>query len=249
MKRILYTISISFLLINCDSPKSIKPRAKLTGKIEEDVKMLIPTGLLKADIMDQIRQNQRQTELTIRFKNGIKENYEWFLEYAKTIPKGEKMPYNEKFGLTKEEYSELTNFISNAEMISSGMETVFVENKNDTINFKSQGKLSPFNSLKIDLKNKTVLFEENKLLLTDTMNVTTDDNGLKSRWKGYIWRYEDPHELDFDDLKEVDNLNMKQYKFTIGRLEKNGKSYMSLKVRVVEAGEKTVDFELPVVFR
>jgi hypothetical protein len=41
---------------------------------------------------------------------------------------------------------------------------------------------------------------------------------------------------------------MIQYKFTIGRLEKNGKTYMSLKGREVEDGAKTVDFELSVQF-
>ena len=41
---------------------------------------------------------------------------------------------------------------------------------------------------------------------------------------------------------------MKQYNFTLGRLEKNGKIYMSLKGREIEDGAKTVEFELPVVF-
>ncbi len=34
----------------------------------------------------------------------------------------------------------------------------------------------------------------------------------------------------------------------IGRLEKNGKTYMSVKGREVEDGAKTVDFELPIIF-
>ena len=82
----------------------------------------------------------------------------------------------------------------------------------------------------------------------DTLNITTDKNGLKSRWKGYSWKFEVPKNLDIADLKDLSTLNMIQYKFTIGRLEKNGKTYMSLKGREVEDGAKTVDFELPVQF-
>ena len=73
-------------------------------------------------------------------------------------------------------------------------------------------------------------------------------NGLKSKWKGYSWRFEEPGDFNPDNLRDLSNLKMKLYKFTIGRLEKNGKTYMSLKGREVEDGAKTVDFEFPVIF-
>jgi hypothetical protein len=41
---------------------------------------------------------------------------------------------------------------------------------------------------------------------------------------------------------------MKQYKLTIGKLDKNGKTYLSLKGREIENGARTVNFEIPVQF-
>ncbi|WP_169472350.1 hypothetical protein [Pedobacter hiemivivus] len=41
---------------------------------------------------------------------------------------------------------------------------------------------------------------------------------------------------------------MEQYKLAIGRIAKNGKTYMSLKGGEIDCGAKTVDFELPVQF-
>jgi len=41
---------------------------------------------------------------------------------------------------------------------------------------------------------------------------------------------------------------MKQYKLILGKLEKTGKTYMSLKGREIENGARTVDFEIPVLW-
>ena len=86
------------------------------------------------------------------------------------------------------------------------------------------------------------------MLLADTINVTTDKNALKSKWKGYSWKFDILKNLDMADFKNLNTLNVIQYKFTIGRLEKTGKTYMSLKGIEFEDGIKSVDFELPVQF-
>lgn len=51
----------------------------------------------------------------------------------KTIPEDEPMPYHSKLGLTKEEYDELTKYLSIVEIVSTGKENIAVELKNDTI--------------------------------------------------------------------------------------------------------------------
>ncbi len=248
MKRIFFILTLGSLLTSCTNSQTNKNFTQVTGDIKTDIKSLISDGNHQADIMDGVSQNSRQAALTKKFQNGIRNNYDWFVEYMKTVPQGEQMPYNSKLGLTKEEYTELTSYLNNVELVSSGKENITAELKNDTVHFKSEGKLSDYDSLKIDLKYNTVIFRQYILPFSDTTNVTTDKNGLRSKWKGYSWRYEEPKNLDLDDIKDISKVKMKQYKFTIGRLEKNGKTYMSLKGREVEDGAKTVDFELPVVF-
>jgi hypothetical protein len=248
MIKTIYTLTFLFFLSSCGNSQKTNLQKKLTGDITTDLKLLLPNSTVKADIMDGILQNPRQVELTNKFQKAIKENYDWFLEYIKTVPEGEPMPYNEKLGLTKEEYSELMAYMENVEVVSTGKENISIEIKDNFIRFKSHNKLADLDSLIIDLKNNIVTFGQYKMVFADTLNITTNKNGLKSKWKGYSWKFEIPENLDITDLKDLSTLNMVQYKFTIGRLEKNGKTYMSLKGREVEEGVKTVDFELPVQF-
>ncbi len=248
MKRIVFILTLTSLVTSCTNSQTNINTTQFTGDMKTDIKNFITDGNHKADIMDGVRQNPRQATLTKKLQDGIRNNYDWFVEYMKEVPPGEPMPYNSKLGLTIEEHAELLSYLNNVEMVSSGTENITAELKNDTIYFKSKGKLSDYGSLKIDLKYNTVIFGEYVMPFSDTSNITNDKNGLKSKWKGYSWRYEEPKNLNLGDLKDVSNLKMKQYKFTIGRLEKNGKTYMSLKGREVEDGAKTVDFELPVTF-
>lgn len=150
--------------------------------------------------------------------------------------------------MTKEEYTELMSFMNNIEVVSTGREDIDIEVKGDFIQFKSHNKLAALDSLIIDLKNNIVIFGQFKMPFADTLNVTTEENGLRSKWTGYTWKFELPQNIDINALKDLSSLTMIQYKFTIGRLEKNGKTYMSLKGREVVEGAKTVDFELPVQF-
>lgn len=248
IKRIIHLIVLTIFLTSCSNSQTSKNTTQLTGDIGTDLKTLIPTGKHTADIMDGVQQNPRQATLTKKFQDGIKNNYEWFTEYMKTVPEGEPMPYHTKLGMTKEEYEELMGYLNNIEIVSTGKENIEVEIKNDTIYFKSIGKLAGFDSLKIDLKGNTVLFGQYKMQFSDTSNITNDKNGLQSKWKGYNWKFEEPTDFSLDNLKDLSTFNMKLYKVTIGRLEKNGKTYMSLKGQEVEKGEKIIEFELPIIF-
>ncbi len=245
MKQTFFIIALTTLILSCTNSQTNSP---LTGNIRKDIESLLHDGEHLADLMDGIRQNQRQADLTAKMQEGISKNYKWFMEYLKSVPEGEPMPYHSKLGMTKAEYDELMVFMDNIEIVSTGKEIIKTYLTNDTLYFRSAGKLSDFDSLKIDLKNNVVIFGQYKMNFVDTITVNDEKNGLRSKWKGYTWKYEEPDDFDLTDLEDLDNLRMKQYKFTLGRLEKNGKIYMSLKGREIEDGAKTVEFELPVVF-
>ncbi|MBB4110225.1 hypothetical protein [Pedobacter zeae] len=243
-----YLILFMVFFSSCMQAQTTISDQKLTGDIKKDLTRLLPIGAVKADIIDGVRQNPRQMELAKKLQSSIAQNYEWFVDYMKAVPQGEKIPYHAKLGLTKEEYMELINFMDNIEMVSTGKENIAIQIKNDMIYFKSQNKLSKLDSLTIDLKNNMVSFGKIKMPFADKLNITTDKNALKSKWEGYSWILEEPKDVDANAMKDLNSLKMRQYKFTIGKLEKTGKTYMSLKGREIENGTKTIDFELPVQF-
>jgi len=248
MRRTYYILTFFVFWTTVGISQTTNLQNPLMGDIQSDLKVLLPSGIVKADIMDGVLQSPRQVELTKKFKSAIRENYDWFLEYRKTIPKGEPMPYHSNLGLTKDEYTELAGFMDNIEVVSTGNENIVIEATTDCIRFKSHNRLAMFDSLTIDLKNNIATFRQYRMPFADTVDITTEKNGLKSEWRGYIWNFESSGSIGVGDFKDVSTLNLVQYKLTVGRLEKNGRTYISLKGKEVKDGIKTIDFELPVQF-
>jgi hypothetical protein len=246
MRQLLLLFALT-LVSNCSISQIKDKRSGLSGDIKSDLKSLLPEGTYTVDIMDGVRQTPRQAALTLKFNNAIKSNYEWFLEYAKTIPDGKPMPYHENLGLTKAEYNELLVHFKNIEVVSTGTGNIQIEQKGDTIIFKSRGNLNNFNSLKIDTKSNVAVYGQYKMVVSDTLDVP-EGNALGSKWKGYSWTFKVTANLDIDSIEDLSKVKLKEYELIIGRLEKNGKTYLSLSGKEIRNGTKPVDFELPVLF-
>lgn len=249
MKRFYILLTIVISLTGCGNSQTHQQRQAITGDIKNDLNNFLSKGKITVDVMDGVKQNKRQEELTKKFQEGIQQNYEWFVDYMKTVPDGQPMRYHPNLGLTEEEYKELHGYMNNIELVSSGKSDVTIKHKNNTIEFKADDeKLKLLEFVKIDLIKNVVTIGEYELAFSDTVNVTDDKNGLKSKWKGYTWKFEEPKDIDMNALKDLQTLKDKQYKFTIGQLEKNGKTFMSVKGQEIENGAKQVSFELPLIF-
>lgn len=66
--------------------------------------------------------------------------------------------------------------------------------------------------------------------------------------KGFNWKLEEPNDLDPEQFKDLKNLTVKLYKVTLGRLEKNGKTFFQLQGKEFVKGEMKVNFDIPLVF-
>lgn len=246
MRNKIFTILFAIICLltnNCSCQTN-----KIADSMQKDINRLLPTGEVMVDIMDSINQNLRQQELMQKFQTAVQQNYDWFVDYMKTVPAGQPMPYHKNLGLTESEYDEMQSHLNDIELSSSGKEKIIIQKDNNVIEFKANGKLQLLNYLKIDLNKNIVIFLNNQLPFTDTANITTETNALKSKWKGYNWRMEEPTDLDFENIKNLQTVDIKQYKFTLGQLEKNNKTWLYLKGREFNNGEYQVNFEISVVF-
>jgi len=241
------TILFLLLIFTCcvNSQSNLKT---ISGEPITDVSNLLHENSSNAEIMDGIKQNPRQAELTVRLRASMQENRDWFMEYIKTVPKGEKMPYHKNFGITEEEYSEFLNLSNDIEIVSTGQENLQVFKTDSLITFKSIGKLEIYNHLKINLKSNKIYFKDYVLDYSNYVDVTDNKNGLKSKWKGHTWVYEFPKDIENVDLTKLESLTIIQCKFTIGKLERNGKTYMSIKDRKISNGVREIEVEVPVLF-
>lgn len=234
-------------------PKKINT---LTGNLTDDLKALLPRGNVKADIMDEVKVLPRYQELQNKFLDGVKQHQEWFLEQQKIVEKtGQAISYHPNLGMSETEFNEYKDLMESGmgfEMVSSGTESINIKFQNDLITFSGTGKLIVLDDLSINLNEKTVMIGSYKLDKIDTINVDSDRNGLKSKWKGFSWSYESSNKSDgFSQLESMDDiktLDMKIYKLTIGRLEKNGKTYIEITEKEISKGERTKNVEIPLTF-
>jgi hypothetical protein len=77
--------------------------------------------------------------------------------------------------------------------------------------------------------------------------VDDENNGFKSKWKGYRFEYENPSSISAEDFKN-DELNYHSVKLTIALLDNGGKPLIAFRERKIENGEKVVDKDLPLVY-
>ena len=241
------TITLLFLLISLTSCAQSQSE-KITGIPTNDLPIIFESQTVTADIMDGIKRNPRQLELTRKIQSSLQNNWEWYQEYIKTAKKGEPLGYHPNLGITEKEYDEFLKISKDIEVESTGKEDLEIINADDKIKFKAEGKLSIFNDLTIDIKNNQILYKEYVLPFLDKVNIEDSDNGLKSKWKGYNWAYEYPVITDETDLTDLENLNITIVRFTIGQLDKNGKIYMQIKERKMESGVKTVENQIQIMF-
>lgn len=239
---------ISIILINsCHS--QTKRNNEISGGIKEDLHYLLQKGKFTADIMDGIKQSPRQAELNLKFQQAIQNNYEWFVEYLKTFEHGTPMPYHPNLGLTEKEFKEFDSFSKNIEVESTGKEDIEIIKNDSIISFKSNGKLKILETLKIYPDKNEISIGQYTLTYFGKVNVTDSTNAFKSKWKGYSWRYEYPENIEeLDVLSDRDKLEIKLYKFTVGKLKKNGKTFLKIKGQELDKGIVKVKFEIPLIF-
>jgi hypothetical protein len=241
--RIKFTIFICFLfLTSCGQSQT----EKITGNPITDLKTLFDKTSVTVDIMDELKTDPKQLELTAKLQKAFQENYEWFQKYIKTAEKGKPLKYHPNFGMTETEYSEYLKLSEQVEVISSGKEAIDINKNADKIEFVGQDKTSIFNDLTIDLQNNQILFKNYVLSFVNEINVTDNDNGLKSKWKGYNWEFVNPKLTEETDIQTLDEFT--SITLTIGQLEKNGKTYMKIKERKMVNGFKTIDNQVPIMF-
>lgn len=252
MRRISGLIILLFLArYGHAQQKDLKP---LSGNIKQDIKNLLPEGKFAVDIMDNVVMNPRYKELMEKFKAGIQENPEWFLEVKDKATPGNPLPYDKRMGLTEAEYKDFLKLTSKPgymEMTKSGSETVTIKHVKDEIILNGTGVLEPFATLTININSAAGKLGEIDLSKPEFVNVTSAENGLRSKWKGYTWRYDQANKNieTLTTVEDYQDLQMKLYKVTIGRLETTGKTYIDIKTSEIENGVKTINYQIPAIFQ
>ena len=211
-----------------------------------DVNNLLPKGEITVDAMNGVKHDARLKELHSKYRRGAREHYDWYVEYIKRYEVGQPIPYHENFGMTPEEFQERQERMENTRYYSTGTYHLQVLKSDGIIQFKADKKLKVFNNVSFNLKNNTVNVGDYVLQFAESIDVPHANNVFRSKWKGYLWKYESPNDIHLDALTNINGLNVVQYKVIIGQLE-DGRGLLELKATEVTAGVVVIDLDLPLI--
>ncbi|MBI2966405.1 MAG: hypothetical protein HYY40_01150 [Bacteroidetes bacterium] len=205
----------------------------LTGDFESDLRQLLPVGLIELDIMG-FQMPDGYNELQEKFKKGIAENQEWYMEYIKTAKSGQGLGYHPNLGLTEEEWEKFSKMTEQMKMVKARTGFIEVLQTDSIIEITGSDDTEGFNGLKINLKTKILSTDYDAWDFTETIqaNEYQDKTGM---WSGYNWKYQ---QLDTANLTNLTNFKGKDYDFSIGQLVESKKAIIFFKSREFVDGQQ-----------
>jgi hypothetical protein len=126
--------------------------------------------------------------ILVRFNNALVANRQWFQDYRTTYA-GQPLPYNQRFGITADEYRRLQNLERTPpQLVPVDTQKVTVVREAGYIRFHSEGDIHLLDYLQIDLQKDLVVFGGDTIPLIG--HTTTPPTSPYGEWQGYTWRLE-----------------------------------------------------------
>jgi len=124
--------------------------------------------------------------ILVRFNNTLVANKEWFQQY-RTAYAGQPLPYNERFGITPDEYKKLQNIEqAPAQLVPVDTQKITVIREAGYLRFTTDGDIHLLDYLQIDLKKNFVVFGGDTIPLVG--HTAAPASSPYGEWEGYTWR-------------------------------------------------------------
>jgi hypothetical protein len=178
----------------------------------------------------------------LRFNNAIAANQQWFLDYKSKYGGGGKpLPYDERFGITPEEYRRLQHLEAVPPQLtpvdSQGVE---VHRTDGYIRFKSgAGNAQLLNYLEINVPGRQMIYGADTIpFVGRAISGPGDPYG---QWKGYAWRLE---RTDANATTDPAHLSARVVEVDLGLPSKGEHLFLRIKYQDVNFGVLGANMEL-----
>ena len=199
-------------------------------------------GLLKADtpVKGQIGMVVPPKEIdkyVAKVEAAARADVKWFREFSKTAKPGVPLPYDDKLGLTKEEYASYIELWEKREF--KPVEEVMLllrKGAGGSWIITGTGKASTISTLRYDAKSDTFRSPNGEMKRID--DISADPKSILGAWTGKEWKFE-----------EESSLGKTKENFAVGRM--TGQSFGLLVYRVQELsteGTRLLDKSLVIRF-
>lgn len=176
-------------------------------------------------------------KLVAKVETTARKDMKWFREFSGQAKPGVPLPYDERLGLTKEEYAEYLALWSKREFKPTEDVMLYLRQSSNGIwSITATGGASPIATLRYDAKEDSFSSPNGKLKRID--DIKPDPASILGDWGGPEWKFEEESELD----KTKEN-------FAIGRFTDQKFGLIVYRVQVLSTeGTRLLDKSLVVRF-
>lgn len=179
--------------------------------------------------------------ILIEMNNAIAANKQWFIDYRnKYAGTGQPLPYDEHFGITREQYRKVQHLESQPpQLVVVDSQKVAVQHAGDMIQFKSEGNTRLMDYLFIDLKHQYLTYGGDTVPFKGLQH--TGPANPYGQWEGYAWRLE---RTDIASTLEADKPTARVIEVDLGLPTQPGKTYIRIEYQDMKAGVAVANLEL-----
>jgi hypothetical protein len=176
--------------------------------------------------------------ILVRFNNALVANKEWFQQY-KTNYAGQLLPYNQRFGISSDEYKRLQNIGQTpSQLVAVDTQKITVTREAGYIRFRSEGEIHLLDYLQIDLQKGFVVFGGDTIPLVG--HTATAASSPYGEWQGYTWRLE---KADAASTLATSRVTARVVEINMG-LTPDARIFLRLKYQDMHDGATTANLEL-----
>lgn len=198
---IMVCFSIRALAADSNTPPSFK------------LSEVLPVGRSELEIMT-IEYTARAKELALKMQASVATNRDWFLEHVKRSKPGEPLEYDQRLGVTRQEYSEYLTEAENRHLASTGhfLPCIF-RLTGDILTLDVGDSESPLSKVRLNVASGELFASVGKVGMP-TWSSSSDPGIPIGPYEAYSWNYEK------SDLKTFD---VRIVRLDIYRLKETGK--------------------------
>lgn len=187
----------------------------------------LPSGKIKVDVMEAV-SSPRANELTAKLQSAAQNDREQWIADVRQSQTDERLGWNERLGLTREERDELHKLASKVAYVKSGeAELELVRSKDGRVMLVADSSLSELNGIVIDVENDAVDTPFGRTTERSTV-IASDDLRDVGSWNGEQWTLDAP-----GDTPGTGTL----VKLSIGQLIFDGRGILTYEAKKVAEGE------------
>ena len=178
--------------------------------------------------------------ILIRFNNAVAADKQWFLDYRDKNAVGGSLPYNERFGITREEYQRVQNLERfPPRLITLSQQKASVDRHDGNIHFKGEGEIRILDYWEIDLRQQKIIFAGDTLPFGGTMiGNQLSPFGLT---EGYVWRLE---KADLKNTLQAGKVTARVVEIDLGLPKDTTRVFLRIKYQDMQEGITRAEMDL-----